>query len=112
MRILAVVLITFSLVASAYASCRNPQPHASGYANPGGGSCPSGFYSSGNSCVPSGSSARYAFANPGGGSCPSGYYSSGNSCVASSSNSCHAFFNGGGSCPSGYYSSGKSCVSN
>jgi len=102
----------FALVVSASAACRNPLPHASGYANPAGGSCPSGFYSSGNSCVPSGSSSLYAFANPGGGSCPSGYYSSGNSCVASSSNSCHAFFNGGGSCPSGYYSSGKSCVSN
>jgi hypothetical protein len=106
--IFIVLLLTNGI---AYASCRNPAPHASAFANPGGGSCPSNYYSSGNACAPS-SSAKYAFANPGGGSCPSGYYSSGKACVASSNNSCNAFYSGGGSCPSGYYSSGKSCVSN
>ena len=93
----------------AQAACK-PAPMAVGFANQGG-SCPSGYYSSGNSCVPSGQGAPYAFFNAGG-SCPSGYYSSGNSCVANSADACHAFFNGGGSCPSGYYSSGNSCVAN
>ena len=106
----AILLISFSFLTQA--ACKDPAPRPSAFANPGGGSCPSGYYSSGSACTPSGSSTRYAFANPGGGSCPSGYYSSGNACVAVSDNSCNAFFSGGGSCPSGYYSSGKSCVAN
>ena len=108
-RLMLGLMICFGSAAAAEASCRVPQPPAMAFPNQGG-SCPSGYYSSGNSCTPSGSSARYAFFN-GDGSCPSGYYSSGNSCVASSDSACHAFFNGGGSCPSGYYSSGNSCVS-
>lgn len=71
------------------------------------GSCPSGYYSSGNYCVPN-SSARFAL--PKLGSCPSGYYSSGNYCVASSDSSRLAIPKSG-SCPSGYYSSGNYCVS-
>jgi len=106
--ILGIILTSFSFLAQA--ACKDPAPRPSAFANPGGGSCPSGYYASGSTCSPSGPSARYAFANPGGGSCPSGYYSSGNNCVASSDNSCNAFFSSGGSCPSGYYSSGKSCV--
>lgn len=98
---------TFSSIS--FAVCQNPAPRASGFSNQGG-SCPSGYYSSGNSCVPYSGTSNYAFYNQGG-SCPSGYYSSGNSCVAYSVSSCHAFYNGGGSCPSGYYSSGNSCVS-
>ena len=43
------------------------------------GGCPSGYYSSGNYCVPSSSSSSAAIAKTG--SCPSGYYSSGNYCV-------------------------------
>ena len=45
------------------------------------GSCPSGFSSSGNYCVP-GSGARFALARNGG-SCPSGYFSSSDFCVSS-----------------------------
>jgi len=72
------------------------------------GSCPSGFFSSGDYCVP-GSGARFALARKG--SCPSGYFSSGNYCVASSDSSKLAVPRSG-SCPSGYFSSGNYCVSN
>lgn len=74
---------------------------------PRDGSCPSGYYSSGDYCVPS-SSGRFAVVRRG--SCPSGYYSSGNYCVASSDDS-HLAILRSGSCPSGYYSSGDYCVS-
>ena len=108
-----IVSIMFLLLSCTFSvgACQNPAPRPSVFSN-SGGSCPSGYYSSINSCIPSSGSSYFAFYNAGG-SCPSGYYSSGNSCVASSSSSsCHAFFNGGGGCPSGYYSSGNSCVSN
>ena len=72
------------------------------------GSCPSGYYGSGNYCVPSGSNSRFVL--PKTGSCPSGYYGSGNYCVASSDNS-RAAIPKVGSCPSGYYGSGDYCVS-
>lgn len=72
------------------------------------GSCPSGYSSSGNYCVP-GSGARFALARNGG-SCPSGYFSSGNYCVASSATSKHAMPRSG-SCPSGYFASSDFCVS-
>ncbi len=71
------------------------------------GSCPSGYYSSSNYCVPT-SNARFAIVKNG--SCPSGYYSSSNYCVASSDSSRLAVPKVG-SCPSGFYSSGQYCVS-
>lgn len=71
------------------------------------GSCPSGYYASGNYCVP-GSNARFSIERNG--SCPSGYYASGKYCVASSNNS-KTVIHRSGSCPSGYYASGKYCVS-
>jgi hypothetical protein len=46
------------------------------------GSCPSGYVSSGNYCVPSGDNSRFALVKNG--SCPSGYVSSGDYCLASS----------------------------
>ncbi len=49
------------------------------------GSCPSGYVSSGNYCVPSGDSSRFAITKSG--SCPSGYVSSGDYCLASGDNS-------------------------
>ena len=109
--VILVALLGMGFTHKVQATCKNPAPPASAFANPGHGSCPSAYYSSGNACAPT-SSAKYAFVNPGGGSCPSTYYSSGIACVASSNTSCNAFFSGGGACPSGYYSSGKSCVSN
>ena len=71
------------------------------------GSCPSGYYASGNYCVP-GNSARHALQRSG--SCPSGYYASGDYCVASSERSGLAIPRSG-SCPSGFYASGGYCVS-
>ena len=70
------------------------------------GSCPSGYYASGNYCAP-GSNARFAIERNG--SCPSGYFASGKYCVASSNNS-KAVIHRSGSCPSGFYASGKYCV--
>lgn len=71
------------------------------------GSCPTGYYSSGNYCVP-GSNARFAIERTG--SCPTGYYSSGKYCVASSDAS-KTVLHRSGSCPTGFYSSGNYCVS-
>ena len=72
------------------------------------GSCPSGYSSSGEYCVPN-KDARFAIARDG--SCPSGYSSSGNYCVASSDHSKLAIHRPG-SCPSGFSSSGNDCLSN
>ena len=74
---------------------------------PKDGSCPSGYSSQGNFCVP-GSGARFAIAKHG--SCPSGYGSQGNYCVADS-HARYAMLKGSGSCPSGYGSQGNYCVS-
>jgi hypothetical protein len=71
------------------------------------GSCPSGYNTSGNYCVP-GSSAKFAIAKNG--SCPSGYNTSGNYCVASSDRSKTAIHRSG-SCPSGFNTSGNYCLS-
>jgi hypothetical protein len=44
------------------------------------------------------------------GSCPLGFYSSGNYCVSSPSNNREAIQKTGNSCPLGYYGSGSYCV--
>lgn len=72
------------------------------------GSCPTGYYASGQYCVP-GSNARFAL--PKDGSCPSGYFASGQYCVASSDKS-RAAIPKFGTCPTGYFASGNYCVSN
>lgn len=72
------------------------------------GSCPVGYYTSGNYCVPSGKQSHFAIPNRG--SCPAGYYNSGDYCIASSENSRMAIPKAG-SCPSGYYNSGSYCLS-
>ena len=69
------------------------------------GSCPSGYNSSGNYCVP-GSHAHPAIEKNG--SCPSGYNSSGEYCLMGSSG--HPAIHKSGSCPSGYNSSGNYCI--
>jgi len=51
------------------------------FALPRAGSCPSGYYASGDYCVASSESSRLAI--PRAGSCPSGYYASGDYCVSS-----------------------------
>jgi hypothetical protein len=72
------------------------------------GSCPSGYISSGNYCVPSDDHSRFAITKSG--SCPSGYISSGDYCLASGDSSRLAIPKQG-SCPSGYTSSGDYCLS-
>jgi len=71
------------------------------------GSCPSGYYASGNYCAP-GPQARPAIDRAG--SCPSGYFASGAYCVMGPNGkpAIHRV----GSCPSGYFASGAYCVSN
>ena len=96
------ILITFNS-SFAFAELPPPSPIQKD------GSCPSGYGSQGNFCVPS-SGARFAIIKSG--SCPSGYGSQGNYCVADSSNARLAIFKGSGSCPSGYGSQGNYCVSN
>jgi len=97
----------------AAAGCRFPTPAAVPFDKGSArDSCPSGYYSSGSICSPSGSSAKFVLIKPSSGSgCPSNYYSSGSFCVADSQ-ACHAFLNPSGSCPSGYYRSHPWCVSN
>lgn len=73
------------------------------------GSCPSGYYTSGNYCVPSSANAKTAIIKEG--SCPSGYYTSGGYCVANSESAKQAIPKSG-PCPSGYYTSGNYCVRN
>jgi hypothetical protein len=99
---LAASLMFGFLVMGAEEASADPPPQPV----PRNGSCPSGYFSSGEYCVP-GSNARFAV--PRSGSCPSGYFSSGDYCVASSSSSKLAIPRRG-SCPSGYFSSGDYCV--
>ena len=47
------------------------------------GSCPLGYYTSGNYCVPSPSSLTRPAIERDGPSCPLGYYRSGNYCIKS-----------------------------
>jgi len=69
------------------------------------GSCPSGYYVSGNYCTP-GSNARFAVEKRG--SCPSGYHVSGDYCLSGSSG--RAAIPKIGSCPSGWIVSGDYCL--
>jgi len=73
------------------------------------GSCPLGYYSSGNYCVPSpGGNSRGAIEKAG--SCPLGFYTSGDYCVSSPGNDGEAIQKTGKSCPLGWYSSSSYCV--
>jgi hypothetical protein len=72
------------------------------------GSCPSGYHTSGNYCVPSRADAGVALQKSG--ACPSGYFTSGNYCVSTKGNTKDAIPKVG-TCPSGYSTSGNYCVS-
>ncbi len=97
------LLLVLSSAALAQQSGTGPWPKERG------SSCPSGYHSSGNYCVPSSDSARAAI--PKSGSCPSGYHSSGAFCLASSDSAKTAIMRSG-SCPSGFHSSGDYCLKN
>lgn len=85
-------------------------PAVQAQAVPKVGTCPSGYHTSGNACVPSSQQrgARPALAKIG--SCPLGYHTSGDYCLASSDRAKHAIPKTG-SCPSGHHSSGAYCLS-
>jgi hypothetical protein len=72
------------------------------------GSCPSGYSSQGNMCVPN---ANAKPAIPKNGSCPSGWSSQGNYCVANGANPKNVIRKNGPG-PSGYSSQGNYCVQN
>jgi len=69
------------------------------------GSCPSGYYASGDYCVPTQHAKEVV---PKSGSCPSGYYASGNYCLAT--DHARSAIPKHGACPSGYYASGNYCL--
>jgi hypothetical protein len=72
------------------------------------GSCPSGYHTSGEYCIP-GKNAKSAIIKVG--SCPSGYHSSGNYCIAGN-NAKSVLLKAGNSCPAGYHTSGQYCLEN
>lgn len=74
------------------------------------GSCPLGYYSSGDYCVPSRFSQTRGAIEKVGSSCPIGFHSSGNYCLSSSGNDREAIQKLGNNCPLGWYSSGAYCV--
>ncbi|WP_341880845.1 hypothetical protein [Synechococcus sp. UW140] len=74
------------------------------------GSCPLGYYSSNNYCVPSNTNSSRGAIEKAGSSCPLGFYSSGNYCLSSPSNNREAIQKAGNSCPLGWYSSSDYCV--
>ena len=74
------------------------------------GSCPLGYYSSGNYCVPSASGNTRGAIEKSSSSCPLGFFSSGNYCLSSPSNEREAIQKTGSSCPLGWFSSGSYCL--
>lgn len=69
--------LTFLMLAAA--SLAHAAPPAQPIAR--NGSCPGGYYATGNYCVASSNTTKAAI--PRSGSCPGGYYATGNYCVAS-----------------------------
>lgn len=76
---LAIVVVGLALAAVLHSGdlfAQQPAPV------PKNGGCPTGFYQSGNYCVPSSNNTNRP-AIPKNGACPTGWYSSGNYCVKS-----------------------------
>jgi hypothetical protein len=69
------------------------------------GACPSGYWTSGDYCMP-GPTAAYAIRREG--SCPTGYSSSGQYCLAGPN--AEFAIPRSGACPSGYSTSGNYCL--
>lgn len=75
----------------------------------GDSSCPVGYSTSGQYCVPNGN-ATPALVRTLDSSCPIGYMTSGHYCVATKLNAPHTMPRVG-SCPTGYHTSGQYCIS-
>ena len=74
---------------------------------PKNGSCPNGYVSQGNMCVPT-KNAKPAIAKNG--TCPTDWVSQGNYCVSRKENP-RIVIPKNGTCPTGYVSQGNYCVS-
>lgn len=74
------------------------------------GSCPLGYISSGDYCIPSSSGTARGAIERVGSSCPLGFYASGDYCISSPNNERQAIPKSGRSCPLGWYSSGDYCL--
>ncbi len=91
--------------------CFSTSFEAKAQAVPKGGTCPSGYHTSGSACIPSSPERAARPALPKFGTCPSGYHTSGAYCLGSSDRAKHAIPKAG-SCSSGYHASGVYCLSN
>jgi len=74
------------------------------------GSCPIGYFASGDYCVPSSGRSIRGGIEKVGNSCPIGFFSSGNYCLSSRDSSPEAIHKTGRSCPIGWFSSGDYCL--
>ena len=74
------------------------------------GSCPMGYYGSGEYCVLSSSSGTRGAIEKSGNGCPMGFYSTGNYCLSTPSNQREAIQKMGPGCPMGWFGSGNYCV--
>jgi len=101
MKAIGLTFLLSSLVPVALAGPATPLPHS-------GKSCPTGYYKSGDYCVPRNDATLPAMERQGS-SCPSGFRKSGDYCIANKADAPHVIEREGSSCPSGYYRSGKYC---
>ncbi|WP_415410127.1 hypothetical protein ACLM45_00985 [Synechococcus sp. A10-1-5-9] len=107
MRIPTTLVVALGLAAACLPSAMAQQPVR---LLPKIGSCPIGYYSSRDYCVPSKSgNVRGAIEQVGNG-CPIGFYASGSYCLSSPSNQRQAIEKTGNGCPVGWFSSGRYCV--
>jgi len=74
------------------------------------GSCPVGYFTSGQYCMPGRSQAVRGAIEKHGSSCPVGFFSSGNYCLSHGTNQREAMRKLGPSCPTGWLTSGSYCV--
>ncbi len=74
------------------------------------GSCPVGYFASGEYCVPSSGRSTRGGIEKVGNSCPVGFFSSGNYCLSGRDSTPEAIHKTGRSCPIGWFSSGDYCL--
>jgi hypothetical protein len=74
------------------------------------GSCPIGYFASGDYCMPGGGRSTRGGIEKVGSSCPIGFFASGNYCLSGRDSSPEAIHKTGSSCPIGWFSSGRYCL--